>query len=560
MKRLLLPAILALAGIVLIFFPKFFSGSGNIDISIKPNSVIMPAAYKVYSNSDVAGGRFNLFKAVIKNTGKSEIKNLKVQFRVPKYIDEWTDVPSTKDLLPGQTAVVTCFPSFPQSVTEKNTTSKERTDIKITYGTSSKPTEKDESFPFDMTSVNDILYSYGNDKDKTFSDYNNNAAMYACMVSSEDPIIKHYAQTIQNKILCGDISGDPDVDKKTRVLWGVYMATAISGMVYSETGGDETTYGDNTTLTQHVRLPREVVSGNTGLCIELSLLHASVYKAAGLHPVIFLTTNHAVPGIRVDDNGQRKYYSIESTGINGAGIGGVMSAQAAFNRGMYEYDSFFTQQRNGNPAFVLLDIDDLYNAGYKDMEMKEDPITAKEVDEIIGKWPDCLITAINEMNKKKTKQVTDNNRNDNRNNKGDNNHDNTSSMLRYSDQYMNFMYPRNWSVINHPEQQLPILATKISSPNGEGVVEIYQVANAQTPAAAMNYIQQSLARLGINVRYSVTGQRNGMVQFSGTSNGGGGNFSWVGYFRTVPEGVEAVVVGSTGAETATLRQIINSIN
>ncbi len=161
MKRLLLPAILALAGIVLIFFPKFFSGSGNIDISIKPNSVIMPAAYKVYSNSDVAGGRFNLFKAVIKNTGKSEIKNLKVQFRVPKYIDEWTDVPSTKDLLPGQTAVVTCFPSFPQSVTEKNTTSKERTDIKITYGTSSKPTEKDESFPFDMTSVNDILYSYG---------------------------------------------------------------------------------------------------------------------------------------------------------------------------------------------------------------------------------------------------------------------------------------------------------------------------------------------------------------------------------------------------------------
>ncbi len=57
-----------------------------------------------------------------------------------------------------------------------------------------------------------------------------------------------------------------------------------------------------------------------------------------------------------------------------------MSAQAAFNRGMYEYDSFF-KQRNGNPAFVLLDIDDLYNAGYKDMEMKEDPITEK-VDEI----------------------------------------------------------------------------------------------------------------------------------------------------------------------------------
>ena len=125
---------------------------------------------------------------------------------------------------------------------------------------------------------------------------------------------------------------------------------------------------------------------------------------------------------------------------------------------------------------------------------------------------------------------------------------------------MNFMYPRNWTVFNHPEQQLPILATKISSPDGASIVEIYQIRNAQTAAQAVSYIQQSLGNLGIEVRYSRTGQRNGMVQFSGTSYGSGGNFSWIGYFRTVPEGVEAVVVGSTGAETATLRQIINSIS
>ena len=61
------------------------------------------------------------------------------------------------------------------------------------------------------------------------------------------------------------------------------------------------------------------------------------------------------------------------------------------------------------------------------MEMKEDPITAKEVDEIIDKWPACLITAINEMNKKQPKQVTDNNRND----KGNNNKDNTNSMIKH---------------------------------------------------------------------------------------------------------------------------------
>src|ERR1035438_800782 len=118
MKTYVLPLVLFLAGIGFILFPYLFS-SGTIDLKIQPASVIMPAAYKVYANPDVAGGRYNLFKAEITNTSSTEIHNLKVQFRVPKFIDEWTDVPAPADLLPGQVAVVTCFPVFNQSITEK---------------------------------------------------------------------------------------------------------------------------------------------------------------------------------------------------------------------------------------------------------------------------------------------------------------------------------------------------------------------------------------------------------------------------------------------------------
>ena len=109
MKKYFLPVILAIAGIGLIAYP-FFLASGDIDLQIKPASVIMPAAYKVYANPGVMGGRYNLFKAIIKNSGTSEIKNLKVQYKVPDLIDQWTDVPAATNLLPGQTAVVTCFP------------------------------------------------------------------------------------------------------------------------------------------------------------------------------------------------------------------------------------------------------------------------------------------------------------------------------------------------------------------------------------------------------------------------------------------------------------------
>ena len=152
------------------------------------------------------------------------------------------------------------------------------------------------------------------------------------------PVIKHYAQAVQQKILCGEAGAgvgesgqvtDKEINEKVRVMEGVYNATLISHMVYSETQSGVTKFADNTSSTEHIRLPREVVSGNTGLCIELAILHASVYKAAGLDPVIFLIPGHAYPGIKVGN----EYIPIESTGIGGVGLGSIMSAQAGFTKG-----------------------------------------------------------------------------------------------------------------------------------------------------------------------------------------------------------------------------------
>ena len=56
-----------------------------------------------------------------------------------------------------------------------------------------------------------------------------NRVLYACMVSSEDPVIKHYAQAVQQKILCGEAGAgvgesgqvtDKDINEKIRVMEG----------------------------------------------------------------------------------------------------------------------------------------------------------------------------------------------------------------------------------------------------------------------------------------------------------------------------------------------------
>lgn len=566
MKKYLLPGVLLLAGLAFLFAPSLFS-SGSIDLKIQPASVIMPAAYKVYANPDVAGGRYNLFKAIIKNTGSSEIHNLKVQYRVPKFIDDWTDVPAQTDLLPGQEAVVTCFPVFNQSITEKNTSSKEKTEIRFFYGGKSNPTEKDESFVFDMTSVNDIVFSDMKDQDKVYmSDYQSNIPLYACMVGSQDPIIKYYAQQVQQKVLQGeDAAGvgtggnidDKKVKEAVRVMEGVYEATRRTKMVYSETSAGESKFGDNTTSTEHIRLAREVVTGNTGLCIELALLHASVLKAAGNHAVIFLIPGHAYPGIKLGNS----YLAIESTCIGGEGLGGVMTADQAFKAGMNELDTFFMARRQGLAGYYILDLDELNDEGYKEMELKDDQFLRQKVDQLAQNFQ-AGYTQQQPQQQQQQQQQNDNGGGGQTADNDDNvPNTNTTNMVTHSGN-ISFQYPASWTQKNHPFPQLPILITTFISPSKHGAVEIYQVPGASSVDQAMNYIQQSLMRLGVRVKYGADGQQNGLTRYTGISVGAQGiSYHWEGFLRAVNGGVEAAVVGSgpNSPLTALHKQIMTSM-
>ncbi len=547
MKKFLLPVILGLGGLGFIFVPSFFS-SGSIDLKIQPASVIMPAAYKVYANPDVAGGRYNLFKAVVKNTGSSEIHNFRVQYRVPKYIDDWTDVTAPKDILPGQEAVVTCFPVFDQGITQKNTSSRERADIRFLYGSKTNPTERDETFNFNMTSVNDIVYNDIVDSEKVYgNDYWTNMNLYACMVTSEDPIIKYYAQQVQQKVLQGEEGAgvgtgggltQKKLDEIKRVMEGVYNATLLTKMVYSETSAGVSNFGDATTSTEHIRLPREVATGNTGLCIELALLHASVLEAAGEHAVIFLFPTHAVPGVKVSDNG---YLAIESTGIGGQGLGGVASAEQAYNAGMMEIDSFFRMRTQGMPGYFLLDIDELSDEGYKQMEMKDDQYLRAKIDQLAQSFVGGNMN-YNQVQQQGQDQggggedetITNNNTPTN----------NTVAMRTYRG-LISFQYPSTWTERNRPVPQVPILTTMFSSPGGRhGAVEVYQVPGATSATQALAYIQQTLARYGVQVRYQGDGEQNGLTRVAGISQDKTGNYRWEGFLKVVNGGVEAVVVGA----------------
>lgn len=555
MKKYLITIILVVAGAALIAYPYLFSGGINdLDIKIETTPVIMPACYKVYANSEAMNGRFYLFKMIMTNKGNSPVRSVKVNYEIPRFIEK-TELAKMPVIYPGQSVVVACYPVFNDDVANKTTSSKEKT--KITIETASGETEKE--FAFEMKGRNEFVYScIPNDEIRTYSDMYDNDPLVACYVTPEDPIIKYYTQQIQEKILKGEAASvNRKAEEAVRFLMGVYQATYLSHMVYSGTSGVPAKIDDLSTLIQNIRLPREVVTGNTGLCIELSLLYSSVMMSAGLDPVIYLIPGHAYPGFKL--NGQ--YFAIEATAIGGEGMGGRSDAETAYKAGMKQLDEFIKYIQMGDERYSIIDVRELVQAQIRPMELKDDAFLRQKVDKIAESWSGGK--AIPENVNYTQYQNTGGGGGGNTGG-GGTDYDNTgaSGMSRYSGP-VSFNYPAGWARYNRPyPQELPQLVTQFVSPDQIATLQVYQMQGVGNPSAAMQMLQQQLYMSGSQIQYQPSGSNGGFQIFNGVTYSQGGNLQWVAYMKPSGGGVSGLVLGYAqggNAYNQLFTQVISSL-
>src|SRR6185436_303626 len=331
-----LPFILVGAGLLVSFAKPIVSklSPAKLDLQIIPAPAIMPCIYKVYANDEALAGKYSLFKMVMTNNTNNTAENVEVSYQIPNYI-ETKVIQKIPKIVPGQTVVINCFPNFSEKIVEKTTSSKEAVNITVK---GSNISTIEESFSISCKGRNEFMYSFiPADEIRTAEENFDNMYLLSCLVTPEDPIIKYLTQKIQEKVLMGETASvENKPTEAVRVMMGIYEATLRSHMVYSGTSGVPQKFGDVSTITQSIRLPREVITGKTGLCIELSLLYASVMMCAGMDPVVYLIPGHAYPGFRM--NG--KYYAIESTAIRGEGMGSRSSSQEALQSGMKSLEKF----------------------------------------------------------------------------------------------------------------------------------------------------------------------------------------------------------------------------
>ena len=528
MNSKLAPLILAFVGLLLVvgsFFINDFTKSGDLDVNIDKADFIMPAAHRVYANPNALNGKYYLFKAKITNNTNRTLEDVTVKYQIPGYID-WTELTVSGQMFPGQTLVVPCYPKFDDKITEKTTESAEKVKIEISWdGSLDKDNVIEEEFSFKLTNRNEYVYTGVKAEEISgYADFYDNAPLIACFVTPNDPIVKYYTQNLQEKLMRGEkasVSNKPE--DGVRLLASIYEATLKSRMVYSGTKGIPQSTEDVQSIVQQVRLPREVITGNTGLCIELSTLYASVLSAAGLNPIIYMVPGHAYPGFRM--NGQ--YYAIEATGINGEGLGGIASAEEAFKQGSEQLAKFFEMAQNGDPRYTIVDIHAVNQDGGTAMDLKDDQFLRGKVDQIVTSWsggqppvqqdPNPIIRTANPNQPDNPIVVPD---------------------TRIKTSQLSFNIPNGWQTLMNPVPEMPILTAQVASPDQLTVVSIYDIP-VSSAQEALSIIDQYFSNFGMNARYQLDGNNIGGVT---TSNNG--TFNWVGKALKVNGGIRIVAVGA----------------
>ncbi len=560
MKKIL-PFILVIGGLSMAFIKPLLGlfTPAVLEIRISNPPVIMSSIYKVYANEAAFEGKYSLFKMLIKNSSDVSAKNIEISYNVSNYID-WVIIEKIPLILPGQTVVVNCYPKFPDKIIEKTTDSKETVKLAV-KGTNVKTIEN--SFSISVKGRNDFMYNFlPADEIRTAEDYYDNVPLLSCLVTPNDPLIKYLTQQIQEKVLKGETAGVSKNEAECiRFLKGIYTATLLSHVVYSGTTGVPSSIDDFNSIVQTIKLPREVITGKTGLCIELSILYASIMASAGMDPVIYLIPGHAYPGFKLNN----EYYAIESTAIGGEGIGGSKTADQAFDMAMNNKTSFIQKMEEGDERYLFLDIREAVKNGAVALELKDDNFLRQKIDEMAASF-----------NGQTVKPLASNIQPDSSQNVAKAAVPETGSavisgnVVKIPEGYKTFNdavvfgYPADWKAI--PANQYVMQQCKyiIANSANSATIEVYNFPGYTNPKQALTAINEWQKTFGFNLTYKQLGQENGYTLFKG-STGSRGNIAvnWVAAFKVSGSSVSGIIAGAnafTGSKhEQTLLNILNTL-
>lgn len=547
---------------------------GHVSMQIETKPAVMTSAYKVYANREAGEGRYWLAKVILTNDGGRTLENVETSFQVPGHI-AWTTPRKYPELLPGQTVVALFYPRFPDAVATKTTNTTEQVEFRVAYDGRDGRHEESRQVDFQMRGRNDMIYTTLPASEIVSShDLYENTDLLASFVTPDDPVIKYFVQQLEQKVMGGtSVGAGADVEETLRFMHAVYAYWVASGIVYAGTEGLPERSGDSITMIQHVRLPREVLTGQAGLCVELATLFASIAQAAGLEPVILTTEQHAYPAIKVGND----VIPIEATsvGMPGRGRGyGAASFEDAVRVGQANLQAWVQGRGESvidgkvvmQPGLPIgwYDISELHQQGIVPPELPDDPVLKQKIDDTMaallgGKRAASAPPAATRAARAETPRPAPAAK------------ESGVPGNAYADPrgYFVVTIPAGWQSAASPYPGMPALALQAMDRGTGSGLEVYVFEGAENVQGAMSVIQQAIGSTGGVVSFAPSGSATlggkSFQRFDGTTYfpATGMGTEWEAYARAAGNLTIVMTVGTAPGQLAArrsyLRQVVRTL-
>lgn len=528
MKRLLQigAVLLAIAGLLClgVFFFKG-GGAGKLawDDPIVRKSV-MTFAYKIYGDPAAQNGRYFLSKIVFHNDGTGPVHDLSISYQMPDYIS-WTTPQEYSEIPAGQTVVQCYYPQLPSKVTQLSNDTNATLETKIRWADKSGAM-KEQILRSNvmLRGVNEIEYTdLPANEILTWYDVFATSPFAAAMVTPNDPVVKEFVAEVTKRTggsMAGVAGGGREV---ARMMKGVYDYMCDTGMRYTSDSGVPAKIGDVQTMVQTVRMPRDVIITNEGLCIELALLWASVMEHLGCQTTVVFRPGHAFTVVRYGD-GTNDYIPIECTAITPMAVGAKKPVPFEDAVKMAEED--LEKQRYK----IFVNVEEYQKQGFLPPELPN--IEIDKIKGILAQRSDHTATAYaqNAGTGARTDAQTGQVR---------------QGYYRYvgANNLVSVDVPETWTRMeNSPVPGMVFTAQDMQS---SVAVNVFYYPNLSTPSEAMQTARRGVSRVsGGTVRVDSQQQKGNSVVYTGRTSFRNGTNQWVGMFAPTQSGVIGFFVGA----------------
>ena len=248
-----------------------------LDISNVHLGSVFPIFHAFYDDHPVGS-------AVVKNTGKKPLTDVKVSFIIKEYMDGPKESATIAELDPGQTREVPLYALFKTSILDVTEPTKVTAEVDAAY--------KESNGSQDQAATTATLSVY--DRNAMTWDDNRKAAAF---VSAKDPWVLDISDNVSAMVR--DLR-NPGVVKNLQTAIAFHDALRIYGLAYSPNPSTPYSYTSaHPEVVDFLKFPRQTLKYRAGDCSDFSILYASLFESVGIETAFITVPGHIFMAINL---------------------------------------------------------------------------------------------------------------------------------------------------------------------------------------------------------------------------------------------------------------------